>query len=154
MGTGDSKRYLNTVGSRTRASEYAVVHSNEGTFIRSGKRHDRLRLGGGCHGQAGMDLLDKYNIVYNVTHTYNNGVRIGNVPWHAQKAKQTGGNQSWFPRSWTATTIKRAGEYVARLKKNANPADGIPVFGRYKGVKVGVIMTKGQIGTVFPDKKQ
>ena len=154
MGTGKDGRYLSTVGSRTSASEYAVVHSNEGTLIKSGKRHDKLRLASGCHGQDGMDLLDKYKIAYNVTHTYKNGVRIGNVPNHKRRDKRSGSNQSWFPRSWTATTIRRAGEHVAGLKRNANPTDGVAIFGRYKGVRVGVIMTNGKIGTIFPDKNQ
>ena len=154
MGTGKTGRYLNTVGSHTHASEYAVVHSNEGTFIKSGKRHDKLRLKGGCHGQDGMDLLDKYHIEYHVAHAFKNGVRIGNVPWHADKRKRKGSNQSWFPKSWNAATIKKAGEHVAKLKKNANPKDGIIIYGRYKGIKVGVIMTNGKIGTIFPDKNQ
>lgn len=154
MGTGKPGRYLNTAGSRTRVSQYAVVHSNEGTFIKSGKRHNKLRLKGGCHGQSGMDLLDKYHIAYNVTHTYKNGVRIGNVPWHKDPQKRKGNNQSWFPTSWTTTTIKKAGEHVSRLKKNSNPRDGVVIYGRYKGVRVGVIMTNGKIGTIFPDKKQ
>ena len=51
-------------------------------------------------------------------------------------------------------TIKRACEYVVKLKRNANPKDGVPIFGRYKGVRVGVIMTNGKIGTIFPDKDQ
>lgn len=154
MGTGKSGRYLGTAGSRTRASEYAVVHSNEGTFIRSGKRHDRLRLKGGCHGQDGIDLLDKYHIAYTITKTYPNGVRVGNVPWHADRRKQTGSGQSWFPSSWSDRAIKSAGEHVAKLKRNRGAGDGIVIRGRYRGVTVCVIMTNGQIGTIFPDRNQ
>ena len=154
MGTTKSGHYLNTQGSRTHASEYAVVHSNEGTFIRSGKRHEKLRLKGGCHGQDGMDLLDKYHIAYNITQTYPNGVRVGNVPWHDDPRKRSGNGQSWFPDSWSDRAIKSAGEYVAKLKRNANAKDGVVLRGRYRGVTVCVIMTDGQIGTIFPDKNQ
>lgn len=154
MGTGKTGRYLNTAGSRTHASEYAVVHSNEGTFVRSGKRHDKLRLDGGCHGQAGMDLLDKYHIDYNVIRTYPNGVRIGNVPGHTKKWKRSGTGQSWFPPSWGDRTIKSAGKYVAKLKRNRGARDGIVIRGRYRGVTVCVIMTNGQMGTIFPDRNQ
>ncbi len=154
MGTTKPGRYLNTNGSRTHASEFAVVHSNEGTFIKSGKRHDKLRLRGGCHGQDGMDLLDKYGIGYNVTKTYPNGVRVGNVPGHHDKRKRHGDGQSWFPASWSDRAIKSAGEYVAKLRRNANPKDGVVLRGRYRGVTVCVIMTNGQIGTIFPDKNQ
>ena len=61
---------------------------------------------------------------------------------------------SWFPANWDKKKIKRAGEHVAQLKRNANPKDGMTIYGVYKGVRVGVIMTNGQIGTIFPDKDQ
>ena len=160
MGTTKSGRYLNTHGSKTTASKFAIVHSNEGDFTRSqqrinGKMTIVLRLSNGGHGQAGMDLLDKYGIAYNITKVWSNGVRVGNVPTHMNKkfkAKQDG--QSWFPRSWTAKTIRRAGEKVAEMYKGKKIKDGIRIFGVYKGVRVGVIMTKGRIGTIFPDIDQ
>jgi hypothetical protein len=40
---------------------------------------------------------------------------------------------------------------VANLKENANAADGTVIFGEYNGVRVGVIKTNGQVGTIFPD---
>lgn len=160
MGTTKSGRYLNTHGSKTTASNFAIVHSNEGDFTRSqqrinGKMTIVLRLSNGGHGPAGMDLLDKYGIAYNITKVWSNGVRVGNVPTHMNKkfkAKQDG--QSWFPRSWTAKTIRRAGEKVAEMYKGKKIKDGIRIFGVYKGVRVGVIMTKGRIGTIFPDVDQ
>lgn len=68
------------------------------------------------------------------------------------KRKETG--QSWFPRSWTEKDIRRAGEHVAGLKYNRGVADGIRIYGVYKGVRVGVIKTYGKIATVFPDSDQ
>lgn len=159
MGTSKSGRYLNTKGNRRHASDFAVVHSNEGKFKWRNKRDCKngeksIRLEGGGHGEDGRKLLDKYGIEYHIVKTFNNGVRIGYIPDHDKRNKQSGTGMSWFPPSWDAKKIKRAGEHVAQLKRNANPKDGITMFGVYKGVRVGVIMTNGQIGTIFPDSDQ
>ena len=159
MGTTKSGRYLNTHGSKTRASKFSLVHSNEGKFVRSqvkvnGKVTIKLRLESGGHGQDGMDLLDKYKIKYNITKVWSNGVRVGNIPTHKNKLKAKQNGQSWFPKSWTSKTIRRAGEKVAEMHKGKKVKDGERVFGVYKGVRVGIIMTKGKIGTIFPDVDQ
>lgn len=157
MGTSMSGRYLNTQGSRKSPSEYAVVHSNEGTFVGVGKnkQHGRhIRLDGGGHGQDGMNLLDKYHIKYNIVKTYPNGVRVGNVPDHKSKSKQTGTNQAWFPKNWSAKDIKKAGTHVASLKANKHVSNGTVMFGMYNKVRVGVIKTNGVVSTIFPDSIQ
>ncbi len=159
MGTGKSGRYFKTKGSGRTVGSFAQVHSNEGTFKTSqvrvnGKVVNQLRLESGGHGQAGMDLLDKYHIKYNVVKTLPNGVRIGNVPNHDKKSKRTGTNQTWFSKSWTAKDIKQAGEHVAGLKSNRRIPDGKTIYGTWKGVRVGVIRTNGSIATVFPDSNQ
>ena len=159
MGTGKSGRYLNTRGSGRSASDFAVVHSLEGRFVKTlgkvnGKVQFKPRLAAGGHGQAGMDLLDKYGIEYHVVKTYPNGVRVGYVPWHKDKRKHSGYGQSWFPSNWTDKDIKRAGSHVASLKGNRHVSDGVIVYGNYKGVRVGVIRTNGKISTVFPDSNQ
>ena len=130
-----------------------------GAFTRSQTRVNgemviKLRLNNGGHSQKGMDLLDKYNIKYNVVKTYPNGVRVGNVPNHMQRSKRSGTSQAWFPKSWTERDIRRAGEHVSRLKGNRHIADGKKIYGVYKGVRVGVIRTNGKIATVFPDANQ
>ena len=84
MGTSKSGRHLNTRGSARSVSDFALVHSNEGTFRwkqirRNGMPARQIRLDSGGHGQKGMDLLDKYHIAYQVTKTYPNGVRIGKI---------------------------------------------------------------------------
>lgn len=159
MGTSKSGRYLNTRGSGRSVSDYALVHSSEGAFTRSqvrvnGKVTIQLRLTNGGHAQKGMDLLDKYGIKYNVVKTYENGVRVGNVPNHKDKRKATGAGQAWFPKSWTEKDIRHAGEHVAGLKGNRHVPDGQISFGVYKGVRVGIIRTNGKIATVFPDVNQ
>lgn len=159
MGTSKNGRYLNTKGSGRSVSDFALVHSSEGSFTRSqsrvnGKIKIVLRLDNGGHSQKGMDLLDKYGIKYNIVKTYPNGVRIGNVPNYKQRIKKSGTGQSWFPKSWTEKDIRRAGEHVAGLKRNRHVPDGKTIYGVYKGVRVGVKRTHGKIATVFPDSDQ
>ena len=79
---------------------------------------------------------------------------IGRVLDHTNNAKKKPMGQSWFPKNWTSKDIKRAGEYVANLKGNRRSKDGVAVFGMWKRVRVGVMRTHGQIGTIFPDSKQ
>ena len=153
MGTTKTGRVLNTHGASGSASQFAVVHSNEGAYTKP-QKGGQIRLKSGGHGQTGMNELDKYGIEYHIVHTYPNGVRVGYIPNHKVRSKQTGTNQAWFPRKWTSKDIKHAGEHVANLKENRHVKDGIPVFGTWKGVRVGVIRTHGQIGTIFPDSKQ
>jgi len=114
----------------------------------------KLRLAAGGHGQAGMDLLDKYGIEYHVVKVYPNGVRVGYVPGHKKAAKQEGVGQAWFPANWTDRDIKRAGSHVAGLNGNRRTPDGVVVYGTYKGVRVGIMRTNGKIATVFPDSGQ
>ena len=154
MGTGKPGRNLNTRGNGRKISDFALVHSDEGTLIWSYKPLNRLRMMSGGHGQKGMDLLDRHGIKYNIVKTYSNGVRVGHVPDHGTKAKRSGIAQSWFPRNWTDRTIRRAGEYVASLKANRNAPNGKIMFGVYRRVRVGVIKTNGKIATVFPDSDQ
>ena len=154
MGTSKSRRYLNTKGSGRSVSDFALVHSNEGKYTKPTQKGRGLRLFSGGHGQTGMEQLDKYGIKYNVVKTYANGVRIGNITDHKSRIKKMGTGQAWFPKSWTAKDIRRAGEQVAGLKNNRHAPDGKAVFGVYKGVRVGVIKTNGKIATVFPDSDQ
>ncbi len=153
MGTTKSGRVLNTKGAAGSASQFSVVHSNEGGYTKP-LNGNQIRLKSGGHGQTGMNELDKYGIKYNVVKTYSNGVRVGNIPNHKNPRKQAGTGQAWFPKNWTSKDIKHAGEHVANLKSNRHSKDGVAVFGMWKGVRVGVIRTHGQIGTIFPDSKQ
>ncbi len=154
MGTTKSGRYLNTKGSARTVSDYALIHSSEGAFVKSIKEKEVFRLDNGGHSQKGLELLKKLNIEYNITGTYSNGVRVGNVPNHKKKLKRIGNNQSWFPSTWNDKDIRKAGDHVAGLKSNRKAKDGETIYGNYKGVRVGVIKTNGKIGTVFPDSDQ
>ncbi|MBR2750749.1 MAG: EndoU domain-containing protein [Clostridiales bacterium] len=159
MGTSKSGRYLNTKGSGRSVSDFALVHSSEGTFKwrmikKDGKTSKKIRLASGGHSQYGMELLDKYKIEYHIVKTYTNGVRVGYIPDHANKQKRSGIGQAWFPKEWTNRDIRRAGEHVAGLRQNRRSPDGVTMWGVYKGVRVGVIKTHGKIATVFPDSDQ
>lgn len=153
MGTTKTGRVLNTNGAAGVASQFSIVHSNEGDYTIPVKRN-RIRLKNGGHGQTGMNELDKYGIRYKVEKTYSNGVRVGYVIDHKNAAKRKSMGQSWFPKDWTSKDIKHAGEHVTNLKVNRHSKDGVAVFGIWKGVRVGVIRTHGKIGTIFPDAWQ
>lgn len=98
--------------------------------------------------------MDKNGLKYKITKTYPNGVRVGYVEDHKDKRKRSGNNQSWFPKNWTQKDMVRAGEHVSKLKSNKHTKDGVPMYGVYKGVRVGVIRTNGHIATIFPDSNQ
>jgi hypothetical protein len=153
MGTTKTGRTLNTRGAAGIASQFAIVHSNEGAYTHP-QKGNRIKLKSGGHGQTGMNELDKYGIRYKVEKTYPNGVRVGRVIDHKNPLKQKSMGQSWFPKGWTSKDIKHAGEHVANLKGNRHSKDGVAVYGMWKGVRVGVIRTHGKIATIFPDSKQ
>ena len=156
MGVTDSGRYLNTRGSRRTISEYALVHSVEGTYVNANSKDPKkpARLDGGGHGEDVFKIFKKAHIGYTITKTYPNGVRIGNVENHKVKAKRLYSGQAWFPKDWTKYDILKAGEHVVRLKRNANLKDGETMWGVWKGVKVGVINTNGKVATIFPCLEQ
>ncbi len=67
------------------------------------------------------------------------------------KKKKAGNGMAWFPKNWSVKDIVRAGEHVSHLKHNRGVKDGVTIWGTYKGVRVGVIKTHGQVATIFPD---
>lgn len=75
MGTIKSGRVLNTRGAAGSASQFSVVHSNEGAYTKP-QKNDHIRLKSGGHGQAGMNELDKYGMW--------KGVRVGVIKIHGQ----------------------------------------------------------------------
>ncbi|URZ04235.1 EndoU domain-containing protein [Clostridium felsineum] len=141
----------NGVGKAETVSIDALNHSSIGDFTYNPKTGKVSKMKGGGHGQANIDFLEKNGIEYNIEKEYSNGVRVGNVPDHKVKAKRSGMEQSWFPKTWSESDIQAAGESVANKAGNTGVADGVAVFGEYNGVRVGVIRTDGKIATVFPD---
>ena len=131
-----------------------MIHSFDGEFTANYKTGKLSKLKSGDHGQSCIDLMDKNGLKYKITKTYPNGVRVGYVEDHKDKRKRSGNNQSWFPKNWTQKDMVRAGEHVSKLKSNKHTKDGVPMYGVYKGVRVGVIRTNGHIATIFPDSNQ
>ena len=151
--------------------EKTVIHANEGEFTNPKNpkkiKPGETRLKSGGHGEANINMLEDKKIEYNIFKEYSNGVRIGNVPSHAVKAKREGTKQAWFPKSWADKDIETAAKYVANLKdgskyllQNNKDIDGdiISIFkyANYNGVTIGVCYDykKKQITTIFPDETQ
>jgi len=109
----------------------------------------RIKRGG--HGQSNLDFMDENGLKYNIEMTYENGVRVGNIPNHKVKLKRTGSNHSWFPTTWSNEEIVNAAEFVAGLPENNSVADDVVMYGKYKDVRVGVIKSYGRISSIFPD---
>ena len=132
----------------------SLNHANKGDFTYDPKTQKPSRMKSGGHGQDNIDFLETNGFEYNIIKTYDNGVRIGNVPLHKNPLKRTGTGQSWFPKSWSAEDISDAGKYVSSLPENLNAVDGQIIKGTYKGVVVGVQKTNGKVGTIFADAVQ
>jgi len=62
MGTTRSGLYFNTQGSKRTISDYALIHSVEGTYVNSGSKDPTkpLRLKSGGHGQAMFKILKRH----------------------------------------------------------------------------------------------
>jgi hypothetical protein len=132
----------------------SLTHANKGDFTLDPKTGKLSKMKGGGHGQENIDFLKENGFEYNIVKEYPNGVRIGNVPDHKSVPKRTGTGQSWFPGSWNATDISDAGKFVSSLPEHIGKGDGVIMFGKYKGVEVGVIKTNGKVGTIFPNEMQ
>lgn len=150
MGTGESGRYYTSNGSSL-VHHQALIHSFDGEYTHNSKTGAIQRIKSGGHGQSALDLMKKNHIPYSIVKTYSNGVRVGNIPSSKDKYKKTGSHMAWFPKSWSIKDMVRAGEHVSQLKGNRGVKDDVTNWGTYKGVRVGVIKTHGQIATIFPD---
>ena len=68
----------------------ALIHSidSECTHNPNTGRPERLKSDG--NDQSSMDVMNKSGIEYTVIRTFEDGVRVGNVPIHKYKCKQKG----------------------------------------------------------------
>lgn len=153
MGTGESGRYYTSHGSK-RVHHRALIHSFDGRFTRNPRTGKIQNIKSGGHGQSALDVMDRNGIKYNIVKTYSNGVRVGNIPSIKNQLKRNGIGMAWFPKNWSLRDMVRAGEHVSSLKHNRGVKDGVTMWGMYKGVKVGVKKTNGQIATIFPANVQ
>ena len=154
VGSGRSLKYWTTFEEANGIStidDIALKHSSVGDFTYNPKTGQISRMKGGGHGQSNINFLEENGIEYNIVKEYDNGVRVGNVPKHKTPSKRTGTGQAWFPKNWSDSKIKEAGNYVTNLPDNKNLPDGVIGYGEYDGVRVVIIKTDGKIGTIFPD---
>nr|WP_226894193.1 RHS repeat-associated core domain-containing protein [Proteus sp. FME41] len=138
-----------------------INHSSKGDWKEAGAMPPRDRkifpngrLSGGGHGQSAILELEFRSIPYNIVHTYPNGVRVGNIPSHASKAKRSGTGQSWFPENWNDVDIKRAGQNVWESPNSVRvdmSSGGVMVSGTYDGVFLRVVRDPKGSGSIFPD---
>lgn len=98
---------------KEKIAKKAIDHSSLGIFT-TGDKHNKPRLKSGGHGEENIKALKKLNTEYNVVKKYPNGVRLGNIPSHKNVYKRTGTIHTWFPKSWSRKTIKKAGEKVIK----------------------------------------
>ena len=150
MGTGVSGRYYTSHGSSI-VHHQALIHSFDGEYSRNPRTGAIQNIKSGGHSQSALDVMNRNGIAYNIVKTYPNGVRVGNIPSIKSKIKKTGTGMAWFPKNWSVKDMVRAGEHVSRLKHNRGVKDGVTIWGTYKGVRIGVIKTHGQVATIFPD---
>ena len=162
MSKGDSHLFNGTKGasvipkenrqngatSSVKLSDERLGHSSEGDFQQNG------RMTGGGHGQENIEKLEREGIDYEILETYPNGVRRGNVSNHADKSKKNGGRQLWFPKDWSRSDIRKAGEAVAKSVNFDEMPEGGSATGIYRGVRVRIYKRNGTIGTVCPDGNQ
>ena len=131
----------------------ALNHSIIGDYKLPSKGRPGGRLAGGGHTGKAMTEMNKRGIIFNIVRTGSNGVIFGNVPDHGQKFKQSGENQTWFPKTWTEHDIMSAGIYTAN--KGIVPASAsYAKEAIYKSVNVRIIYVNGIIDTICPSYDQ
>lgn len=130
-------------------SKNALKHSTKGDFKYSNRKPIVMLKGG--HGNENINYLTKHKLSFNIDSTYKNDVRGGHIDGHIRPYERKPNGHVWFPEKWSAAKIKRAGEYVANLKKNANVPDHQPMRGKYHGVLVVAYKSRGRIVCTCPD---
>lgn len=145
-----------------------LEHSSKGEFTKpkNPKKETLGKFKSGGHGQENINYLESHSIEYNIVKEYANGVRVGNVPSHAERTKRSGNYQSWFPKDWDNEKILIAATYTVNLKRKdlfykKNIVDkqgnviGYCKFAKYENVVVVIVADKNNIvATIFPDSLQ
>lgn len=147
-------------------SSLAVKHSSQGGFskLANPKKPPSLKNGGrpngGGHSQRGIDKILERGWTVDITKTYKNGVRIGNIPEHTQKFRRSGSQMSWFPENWTDDDILIAGTNIANNEKflpikKGDIISGYRATGTYNNVVICITKNlDGQIDSIYPKNIQ
>lgn len=143
-----------------------LKHSTVGEFTGLGnpKKPPSPKNGGkmknGGHSQSNIEELKRRGFQYRIAHTYNNGVRIGEVEEHKDSEKRFDEDgQAWFPKTWDDDKVLVAGTYIANKGtleiQNDNPFR-CDYVGTYKGIKITIICDRDKRipSTIFPNDKQ
>lgn len=146
-----------------------LSHSTVGDFsnLKNPKKPASQKNGGnmkgGGHSQANIDELNNRGIAYRIEKTYSNGVRIGGIENHKEKAKILGeSGHSWFPEDWDEDKIRIAGTYTANKpqitiekKTDSGEITGYLHFSTYNEVTIGIFSDVNKNPkTIFPDDIQ
>lgn len=139
-----------------------MQHTSSGNFI--------YKSGG--HLQSNLNLLDKLHVKYEITKTFDNGVRVGKIktadnPDNNEYYYKT--NHAWFPKHWNKITLRNAVRHIVNepsnkeLIKNNSDGETVRLNGEYKNVRIVVIvkMLSDEVGkpprnvviTAYPDSK-
>ena len=108
----------------------------------------------GGHGERNLQYLKRHKLSHKINAIDLNGVRHGQIDCHIRRNEQKPNGHVWFPKKWSDTTIARAGEHVANLKRNAKKKDHTPMQGKYKKVHVVTYKSRGRICGICPKFKQ
>lgn len=147
-------------------SSLAVKHSSQGGFskLANPKKSPSLKNGGrpngGGHSQRGINKILERGWTVDITKTYKNGVRIGNIPEHTQKFRRSGSQMSWFPENWTDDDILIAGTNIANNEKflpikKGDIISGYRATGTYNNVVICITKNlAGQIDSIYPKNIQ
>ena len=129
-----------------------VNHSVKGTYKDVSKAYPNGRMVSGGHTRDAMLECSSKGIAYEITGTFSNGVRVGNVPSSELRIKKNGNGQAWFPENWDEDKVMAAGTAVANNGQDL--VDGYHKTGVFDGVAVRVLYDNGEISTICPDLDQ
>ena len=135
-----------------KVSKREMKHTSRGVFQYINKKPVKMLKGG--HGERNINYLKKNELVHQINHIDSNGVRHGQINCHARPNERKPGGHVWFPKKWNDSTIARAGEHIANLKKNVKKKDHAPMYGKYKKVYVVTYKAFGRICGICPNFKQ
>lgn len=122
-------------------------HVSKGEYTVNSNRH----IAGG-HMEESIKEMERLGIEYNITETYPNGVRVGNIPNSKNSNARKPNSHTWFPASWTEKDVADAANYVQ--SKIKNPKDNVEYTRTYKGVRTTIVYNNGKLKTTYPNKIQ
>ncbi len=137
---------------KIQVSKNEMKHTSRGIFQYANKKPIKMLKGG--HGEKNLRYLKRHKLSHNINAIDSNGVRHGQIDCHIRPGERKPNGHVWFPKKWSDTTIARAGEHVANLKRNTKKRDHTPMHGKYQKVHVVTYKSRGRICGICPKFKQ